>query len=256
MSSIGIIGYGFVGQAVANGFLCEKHICDPVHNNTTIQQLVENTPVCIFVCVPTPQEDTPDISMRVVVEVVDQLKSHNYTGVILVKSTVLPKTFDESVVCNPEFLSRKTAHSDFTDPPLLLLGGDRAQEALEIYKTYSKIDPLVKTVITDNTTACLIKYTMNCFYATKLCYMNQIHTLAEQTGADYEVVVQACKMQPWMGTHHFDVPGPDGKKGFGGPCLPKDIDIMSKKYELELFELVGRINQNQRNNSCQPTKKM
>ena len=77
--------------------------------------------------------------------------------------------------------------------------------------------------------------------------MNTIYETSEQCDVNYNTVVEACKYQPWMGSHHFDVPGPDGKYGFGGPCLPKDIDTFNKMYDNKLLKLVQTLNKSQRN---------
>lgn len=243
---IGVVGYGFVGKAVVNGFKCDSMVCDPKCNDVTIEQLVRSHPKAIFICVPTPLDSTTNGSMEQVVDVVDQIKRASYTGVVIIKSTVLPGTFGDDVVCNPEFLSRETAEVDFQQPEVMVLGGDRSVEAHEIYNQYSHVNPRGPVIHTDNNTACMIKYTMNCFYATKLCYMNIIHEVAEQCGADYRAIKKACQAQPWMGTHHFDVPGPDGKRGFGGPCLPNDLKTFANQFKIGLFESVYNLNQTQR----------
>ena len=41
---------------------------------------------------------------------------------------------------------------------------------------------------------------------------------------------------------HMQVPGPDGRKGFGGACFPKDISAM-RDYALSLDERLSLINQ-------------
>jgi UDP-glucose 6-dehydrogenase len=45
-----------------------------------------------------------------------------------------------------------------------------------------------------------------------------------------------------MGSHHFEVPGPDGQRGFGGPCLPKDAEALSKKFDMKLLNTVLELN--------------
>lgn len=245
--SIGIVGTGFVGKAVSHGFTCEQHMYDINDKNTSLYQMIETEPEAIFVCVPTPAGEHPTDSMSIVVSVVNQIKQHDYKGIIIIKSTVLPGTFDDTVVCNPEFLSRDTAFDDFINPPVLVLGGDSADAACILYKKYSRLSKDTPIITTNNNTACMIKYTMNCFYALKVCYMNIISEISEQCDANYNTLVEACKHQPWMGSHHFDVPGPDGKYGFGGPCLPKDIHTFNKMYDTKLLELVQTLNKSQRN---------
>jgi UDP-glucose 6-dehydrogenase len=61
-------------------------------------------------------------------------------------------------------------------------------------------------------------------------------------GADWQQVNTILRNHPWMGTHHFDVPGPDGSRGFGGPCLPKDTEALVKEFDVELLKKVLEIN--------------
>jgi UDPglucose 6-dehydrogenase len=199
----------------------------------------------IFVCVPTPTDDS---NYKTLKDVLDRIKSAGYKNILVVKSTVLPHHLDQyDVVYNPEFLSRATAEQDFVKPPLVLIGGDRAQDLLEIYKKYSIVD-LSNVVLTDVKTAALAKYTMNSFYALKITYMNNIFDIANSLGVDYNQVVNILSKQPWMGTHHFQVPGPDGERGFGGPCLPKDTEAFAREYPFPLLDLVLEINKKNRIN--------
>jgi len=243
---IGIIGYGMVGKAVEYGFKnTQVIVSDPAYGITDIVDVVQADPEVIFVCVPTPTDDDKYSLLRGVLK---DIKQTGYTGLIVVKSTVLPQYIEDfDVLYNPEFLSRATANTDFTNPPMLIIGGDpiKAKELLSIYKKYSTV-VTDKVFITDIKTASLAKYAMNSFYATKVTFMNQMYEVAEQVGADWNSVTNILKEHPWMGTHHFAVPGPDGSRGFGGPCLPKDTEALVKEFDVELLRTVLEINKNYR----------
>ena len=43
------------------------------------------------------------------------------------------------------------------------------------------------------------------------------------------------------------VPGPDGSRGFGGKCLPKDIRAFSTVYDSELLDSIISYNDSLRN---------
>ena len=237
---IGIIGYGMVGKAVVYGFPIIPHIIsDPQYNNTSIVQVCDADPLAIFVCVPTPTDNT---NYSILKGVLHQIKDLNYKGLIVVKSTILPEHLEEfDVVYNPEFLSRSTANEDFINPPMVIIGGDRGQELLDLYKTYSIVNT-DKVFLLDIKTASLIKYAMNSFYALKVTYMNSIFDISQSMGADYLKITEVLSQHPWMGTHHFQVPGPDGHRGFGGPCLPKDTQALTDKYNVELLSKVLELN--------------
>jgi nucleotide sugar dehydrogenase len=237
---IGIIGYGFVGKALEGGFPnTDKIISDPKYNNITIEQVVAADPAVIFVCVPTPTDDTEYSLLK---QVLQEIKDSAYRGITAVKSTVLPRHLDEfDIVYNPEFLSRATADTDFINPVILLLGGDRANELLDYYRQHSILHPQ-RVFVTDIKTASLAKYAFNSFYATKVTFMNQIYDVAQSVGVDFNKLTDILSAHPWMGTHHFQVPGPDGERGFGGPCLPKDTAALVSEYDVELLKAVLDIN--------------
>jgi nucleotide sugar dehydrogenase len=241
---IGIIGYGMVGQAVKHGF--NKARCaysDPKLNSVTVEAVCALEPDAIFVCVPTPTDDTKYTILRGVLQ---QIKDFGYKGLTVVKSTVLPQYLEGfDVIYNPEFLSRATANEDFVNPPFVLIGGNGANELLELYRDKSSVN-LDNVIITDIKTAAMAKYTMNSFYATKVTFMNEMYEVAQKLDVDWSNVTSILKQHPWMGTHHFDVPGPDGHRGFGGPCLPKDTEALVKHFNVGLLKSVLDINEEYR----------
>lgn len=242
---IGIIGYGMVGQAVEYGFSKTKvFVCDPKYNHVTIKGLCLLNPEAIFVCVPTPTDDN---NYSLLTSVLDEIFDMNYRGLVVVKSTVLPKYLEKyDIVYNPEFLSRSTSKDDFVNPHLLILSGEKSERVLELYKKYSTVNTK-NTYITDINTASFLKYVMNTFYATKVTFMNSMYDVAKQMNVNYDEAIDILAKHPWMGTNHFKVPGPDGKKGFGGPCLPKDTECLVKNYDVELLKKVLELNQYYRN---------
>jgi UDPglucose 6-dehydrogenase len=244
-NKIGIIGYGMVGKAVAYGFSkADIIISDPQYNSVTIRDICNQNPVAIFICVPTPTDDT---DYAVLKNVLREIVHSGYIGLTVVKSTILPHHLDEfNILYNPEFLSRATSLNDFVNPPMIIIGGDRGDELLEIYKKYSTVN-VSKVFLTDIKTASLSKYSMNSFYALKVTYMNSIYDAAQELGADYSKIVEILSQHPWMGTHHFQVPGPDGQRGFGGPCLPKDTEALTNRFDIKLLDTVLLLNKEYRN---------
>ena len=72
--------------------------------------------------------------------------------------------------------------------------------------------------------------------------MNAIFDVAKEMKIDYNGLIKILAKHPWMGTHHFEVPGPDGKRGFGGPCFPKDVKAFTEKYNIKLLDEVLKLN--------------
>lgn len=240
IQTIGIVGYGYVGQAVHAGFDKPNNkfiICDPKHSCVTLEQLIEQQPSVIFVCVPTNDLEFTELN-----ETLDTIGQSSYKGVVVVKSTVLPHVIqDRDVVVNPEFLTQRTSTQDFVNPELLVLGGDKASNIKWLYQMHSLVRPK-HIIMTDVVSACMIKYVMNCFYATKICFMNEMQQVINSVGANQNDIKHALGLHPWMGTHHFDVPGPDGEYGFGGSCLPKDLRMFAESYDVDLFHNVLKLN--------------
>lgn len=239
---IGIIGYGMVGKAVSNGFSKTAIlISDPQYNDLSIEYMCSKDVDAIFVCVPTPTDDS---NYKILTDVLDQVFATGYKGLVVVKSTVLPQYIKQyNVLYNPEFLSRATANEDFINPPMVIIGGptNQAEQLYELYRTCSDVK-LDKVFLTTVENACMAKYCMNAFYATKITFMNQMYDVAGQVGADWSHVNTILRNHPWMGTHHYQVPGPDGERGFGGPCLPKDTEALTKEFEVPLLDTVLLLN--------------
>ena len=71
----------------------------------------------------------------------------------------------------------------------------------------------------------------NCFFATKVSFMNEMKLVAEKCNVDWEMAVEGFIRDGRIGHSHLDVPGHDGKRGFGGSCFPKDIQAMIRLGE-------------------------
>jgi UDPglucose 6-dehydrogenase len=237
---IGIIGKGFVGGAVSNGFNknVEQIIVDPVYSDTTLEQLIEQGPTLTFICVPTPPNEDGSINVDIVTDVLIELSMRDYKGVVVVKSTIIPdylqqfkKEFDLKIVYNPEFLTEANAHADFINPNMQVLGGKwKDCEVVEkAYLRHSSVK-VVPTFKTDLTTASLLKYTINSYLATKVMFMNDIHKLhqAGTSQVSWEQFTDMLTRDPRIGDSHMQVPGPDGEFGFGGHCFPKDTEALLK----------------------------
>jgi UDPglucose 6-dehydrogenase len=156
--------------------------------------------------------------------------------VVVIKSTVPPGTTQNlqektgdycNVVFNPEFLTEANHIEDFKNQKRIILGGDNCKESLlQVKRLYMKQFPTVPYVLCGSLEAELTKYFCNCYLATKVSFANEMKQLCESLGADYERVVESAVYDSRIGTSHLAVPGPDGKRGFGGSCFPKDINAL------------------------------
>ena len=238
---LGIIGKGFVGSAVANGFDrdVQQFVVDPLINDNTIIDLVNYDPPLLFICVPTnklPSHDDVDVS--IVRDVLKQLVGLQYKGICVIKSTITPdhlttmkKDFGKNIkiVYNPEFLTEANSLHDFINPNMQVLGG-KWKDCETVEKAYIRHSSVrtVPTFKVDLITASLIKYTINSWLATKVIWFNQLKDLYDDSGAraSWKQFTDMLNEDPRVGDSHMQVPGPDGLKGFGGHCFPKDTKAL------------------------------
>ena len=235
---IGIIGYGFVGKALANGLNNTSDVCiiDP-KLDTTIKNLYKFKPEIIFICLPTPMRSDGTQEISLIKDTIEKIKKFSISGIIVIKSTVHPGNINEikeicpDFVYNPEFLREKHAKEDFINSELIIFGGDKEKSIL-LSKFYTDYTKCVNTqhIFTDETTASMIKYTINAFLATKVIFFNEIKNIFESTDAreTWKNFTKYVSQDKRIGNSHMMVPGHDGRLGFGGACLPKDIAALVK----------------------------
>lgn len=258
---LGIVGHGFVGSAVANGFDVdtEQYIVDIKQNNNTLEDLVDVfNPSITFICVPTPQQVTHlDVDVSIARETLQRLSNLNYKGIVVIKSTITPdhltkmkKDFNLKLVYNPEFLTEANSFNDFINPNMQVLGGKwKDCEVVEkAYVRHSSVK-IVPTFKVDLITASLIKYTINSWLATKVTFFNELYELHKASGTKvpWENFTEMLSQDGRIGDSHMQVPGPDGKFGFGGHCFPKDTKALlyySKLKKADLSILKGTIKKN------------
>ncbi len=161
----------------------------------------------------------------------------------------LPPTF--SVVSNPEFLKEGAAVEDFTRPDRIVLGvaSDAAgQQALatmrQIYAPFNRNHE--RTRVMDVKSAEFTKYAANAMLATRISFMNELANLADQVGADIELVRQGIGSDPRIG-YSFLYAG----TGYGGSCFPKDVQALARTARehgqtLRVLEAVEAVNHDQK----------
>ena len=236
--NLGIVGHGFVGKATDWGFnkRVNKFIVDPLLD-TNIKDLKEFDPEIVFVCVPTPMNDDGSQDSSIIENVIKELISNCPNAIKVVKSTVLPSLLDElkkldsKLVYNPEFLREKHANTDFINSDMIIFGGDRniSTQVSNAYLRHSRCKTK-EHIFTDLKTASFIKYSINTFLASKVIFFNELHSVYEKLDVkdSWESVVNIIAKDSRIGLSHMNVPGHDGKKGFGGACFPKDSTALIK----------------------------
>ncbi len=256
---VGIVGYGFVGKATAKGFSknTELFLVDPLLG-TNLSDLKEFMPEFIFLCLPTPMKKDGSQDFTLVKEVFKEMLSNKVSSTIILKSTVIPSNIKivdnliEDYIYNPEFLREKHAEEDFINSSMIILGGSKnnQEKVKNLYENHS-ICKTKNYILTDKITASLIKYSINSFLASKVIFFNELRDLFNSSGAEenWDTFTNILAMDKRIGNSHMDVPGHDGRLGFGGACFTKDTAALIKysqniEKELTLLKKAIEINNN------------
>ena len=235
-NTIGVIGQGFVGTAIREGFknFVDIETYDKFKQSTcnSLEQLSEKAKI-IFVCLPTPMKKSGECDLSIVSDTIYKLDSFNNNNIAVIKSTVLPGTTEKfnkecknlQVIFNPEFLTEANFIEDFKNQNRVIIGGPRPATT-KVKNLYRKCYPAASIIKTGSNTAEMVKYFTNCFLATKVSFSNEIRQICEKINVDYDKVVEYGLYDQRIGRTHFSSPGPDGKFGFGGSCFPKDVNAL------------------------------
>jgi UDP-glucose 6-dehydrogenase len=222
----------------------------------------------IWICVPTPSIPEAISNLRecdrgglvpkacdtsIVESVIRDFAAQSRMGeaqTFVVRSTVIPGTakrlmdkYNVDIISFPEFLSERTAEEDAAHPWLTVIGGRSVDKFIHDHakhfaggpwRGYHRFD--------DNATAEMVKYAVNCLFATLTIFGNQIFDACEKAGVQYDDIKSVLEKMPWREHHHLD-PLKDGYRGYAGKCIPKDVRAMIAEYDLLLLRVVDTINE-------------
>ncbi len=213
----------------------------------------------VFIAVPTPPQADGSVDLSFIERVAREIAAGMTSYKIVVdKSTVPVQTgekvaetikryckarVDFDVVSNPEFLREGFAVEDLLHPDRVVIGvrSQRPVPALkEIYAPFK-----APIIVTDISSAELIKHASNSFLALKISYINAISVLCEATGANVQEVAIGMGMDDRIGRRFLNA-----SLGFGGSCFPKDLSAFIKiaeqvGYDFGLLKEVQKINTEQ-----------
>ena len=186
----------------------------------------------LFFCLPTPLHHDGSCYTRILEDTLARCSTHPYK---VIRSTV-PVGFAAKHGCYfmPEFLTEANWEDDFRRTKEWVVGIPAAHSATTADEFKTRIQKLTKrsyknraidsptVVFCDSNEAEMLKLMKNCFLSAKVGLMNEFYDFCRATHTDYNNVAGLAKRDARMGTSHFQVPGPDGRRGFGGTCFPKD----------------------------------
>lgn len=252
---IGLIGNGFVGLAtqllrktndITNQWLIydiDPNKCEP--KGLKFEDLCQCN--LVFICVPTPMTSEGQCYIGIVDQVVKDLQRNNVNKnkpYIIIRSTVPPGTSDKlGTFFMPEFLTEKNWAHDFVNCTDWIFGlnknfSEEINKDFQIKITnlfnYAYDQGLIKSNaihFIENKEAEMLKYVKNNFLALKVSFCNEIYQFCQLKDIDYQRVIDLVVKDPRITDSHVNVPGPDGKYGFGGTCFPKDTAAL--RWEME-----------------------
>lgn len=237
---IGIVGGGVIGGATARafaGFVDEVRVHDvrPERATHKLSQVLECD--LIFICLPTPRKleslecDTSAVEKFVgLTGPIDRCRNFVLRSTVPIGTTRrLREQYNlPNLIHSPEFLTARTATLDAMMPTRNIVGGGRFVKAGScadmLASLYVRRFPGVPIYHLTSDESEAVKLFQNAFSAVKIACFNEFRCLADKLGLDWGNCLEALLAGGWINPMHTQVPGPDGKRGFGGACLPKDLD--------------------------------
>jgi len=243
---ISVIGLGIVGNAIYQslkniGFTENINLIgyDKYKNggiNSLDDILISNI---LFLALPTKYShilcsfDKTDI-----IDTCDYLSKKNYTGIIIIKSTIEPESSDNiadtfpnlSIIHSPEYLSSKTAYEDFHNQKNIFLGKTQNCSETKIDELkcfFSKYYPNAEISTCTSTESESMKIFCNSFYSVKVQFFTELYLLTQKNNTNYNKIIELMIKNGWINEMHTKVPGTDGQISYGGLCFPKDTNALN-----------------------------
>lgn len=262
--NLGIIGYGFVGQAVANGFNVSSKGKDTIlyfdkyKDSTPLDEVIRRSEF-IFVCLPTPmKQDESGIDLSIIEEMAGEITKYtdNTDKIVVVKSTVIPgitasleKKYPKSKFAfNPEFLTEANFLEDFLNADRTVIGANNDLVSRSVAVIYRQRFPKTTIYQTDPTTAEAVKYFANAFLSLKVTFANFFYDYCQKIGIKYEEVKKMAAFDKRIVDAHLEV---TTMRGFGGKCFPKDLVAIMGEFkkagvDTSLLETMWNYNKSKR----------
>lgn len=235
---VGIIGLGFVGGAMKYSFDIKNInvICYDKYKNIGSFNDILNSNI-LFLALPTVyNNNTGKYNLEPIEETLGLLKQSNYTGPIIIKSTVVPTTTEDlsikynlNLVHNPEFLTARTAPEDFHKQNHIVLGKSNICSNSSfnlVYDFYKLYYPNAEISLCSSNESESMKIFVNSFYSVKVQFFNEIYLTCQNINVNYNNVRDLMVKNGWISPMHTQVPGSDGQLSYGGLCFPKDTNAL------------------------------
>lgn len=253
-----IVGNGVVGRATQELF-DTRFIIDPAMKDSNTYEdpykYGSKIGVVFYICVPTPTDnyfqDTLIID-SVVKSIREAHDNYDRKTSIVIRSTVLPGTTERYQQENPdikffhmpEFLTESSMVQDACDTSNLIVGTRHkfdVEELLIMSSHTANVPKLGAPIITDSTSSELAKYALNTFFGSKVVLGNVFKDLANHYGCNYEITKNLLENHKWGSKNGWN-PYHGNHRGYGGKCLPKDIQAISRMDKTGLLRKMDDVN--------------
>ncbi|MEK7610403.1 MAG: hypothetical protein AAB468_01490 [Patescibacteria group bacterium] len=263
--NIGIIGYGVVGGTTGQVFERVHEVWpydkykEPYCAREHLLTLARQAEV-VFICVDTPMKRSGQIDCSSIRNSLDDLEEalreigrDPSEVLVVIRSTAVSGTaeglaedYPFRIAVNPEFLTERNALADMQNTKYVVIGTNEPQSADTLRRIYLAVFPEVRIHNLSRQTAEMVKYSANVMLAGQIMLANELYQICQHCDVSWNVIKNIILNDPRIG-RNIAVPGTDGALGFGGKCLPKDVNAMihhanEMGYSPDLLREVWRSN--------------
>jgi UDPglucose 6-dehydrogenase len=241
--TVGIVGLGVVGGTVQRAFAdadVPTQGYDPLLGIGAIEDL--SSCPAVFLCVPTPSAPDGSHDVSVVFSSVGEIERRLADEtVIAVKSTVPPGTCDRLAAMYPrlefasvpEFLVATAPMETFTGPDRVVIGARSGKTAALLADLMSRVAPAAPAMVVRPIEAELVKLCSNAMLASRVAMANELAEVCRRFGVPWPKIQGAVGLDRRIGPSHLTV---TSERGFGGACLPKDLDGLIASAAQALYD--------------------
>ena len=235
---IGIVGVGFVGNALKQSFKKKNLnilLYDKYKNIGSFEEVLKSD--FLFLCLPTNLNKKNNLDKNEILDICDKLNLNNFDGLVIIKSTIEPNTINIlenkfknlKFIHNPEFLTARTAEYDFHNQKHIVIGKSNNCSDVDIQnlsRFYNLHYPDAEISICSSNESESMKLFCNSFYSVKIQFFNELYDFCIKNDINFNKVRKLMLKNDWINPMHTNVPGPDGKLSYSGMCLPKDSEAL------------------------------
>jgi hypothetical protein len=269
VKTLGVIGGGVLGRAVARGFMEHAEVMVYDTDTTRRTHYLEDAAKAeiVFICLPTPARPDGTCDTSAIDAFLAEAKSAGWwhaDSCYVIRSTVpVGHTrrladhygFKLPLLHSPEFLTARCSLTDFQIPARNIIGyppggpsdmlrlPDWVAPDTKLRRLYETRFPGAPVIVMTSDESELVKLACNAFFATKVTFFNVIYLTAKLHGCDWGQVREGILSDGRIAHAHTAVPGPSREFGYGGACLQKDVASLRHSLPMGLMPFLLAVEQ-------------